>query len=320
MQSRRLVVAAVAALAAAAAADPVGPTQPWGVHLAYGADGGRTSMSVMWSTREAPPGGGAEAVATAAAGGPPLHFAASSRLFSDANNSQWLHNATMRGLAPGTGYTYTVGAGGDVSAPRTFATQPPAAGGAWGGGRAYPAVAIYGDMGVATNAHKTLPLLYADVAAGRFDAVLHVGVRAARRGAWRAGRGGGRAKHPRHPPRTRAAPRRARSLARSQDIAYDLQTASGGNGDAFVVQTEPIAAVVPVHLCPGNHGAWRRACAGCGGGRESACSVFHRRSAPDPLLPSTTRGLLGFSAVSRALRHYARRRRGAQGAVRVPFL
>ena len=76
----------------------------------------------------------------------------------------------MTGLAPGTAYSYTVGStNGNVSGSFTFRTQPAAADGEWDGGRAYPVLAIYGDMGVATNAHKTLPLLAADAAAGRFD-------------------------------------------------------------------------------------------------------------------------------------------------------
>ena len=195
------------------AADPVGPYLPWGVHLAYGADG-RTSMSVMWSTRSDPGAPSEAVVAVAASGAAVAHFAATSKVFTDSGNTQSLHNTTMTGLAPGTAYSYTVGStNGNVSGSFTFRTQPAAADGAWVGGRAYPVLAIYGDMGVGTNAHKTLPLLAADAAAGRFDVALHVG-----------------------------------------DVAYDIQSNNGGNGDAFVVNTQAYAATHPVHLCPGNHG------------------------------------------------------------------
>jgi hypothetical protein len=67
-------------------------------------------------------------------------------------------------------------------------------------------------MGVAINAHKSLPLLYQDVADEKMDVILHIG-----------------------------------------DLAYDLQSQNGASGDAFVVETEPLASRIPIHYCPGNH-------------------------------------------------------------------
>lgn len=261
--ARLAICLAVASLAAAA--DPVGPLAPWGAHLAYGVDP-QTSMSVMWSTRDAVDG--AEAVATSVATGTVTRFAASSRVYADSNNTQFLHNATMFGLEAGGAYTYVLtSASGSASDIHRFTLQPVAATGPWGAGRDYPVLAIYGDMGVAVNAHKTLPLLTADVEAGRFDAILHVG-----------------------------------------DIAYDLQSNSGANGDAFVVQMEPIAGAVPVHLCPGNVSS-----------RPSSALCQLLDNLPPPCLPPSlllstphttaiaiaiaiaARGLLGFRAVPRAL-------------------
>ena len=193
-----------------AAAEPTNPYAPWGTHLAFGNDP-TTDMSVMWSTRLPP----ASAVVdvTLAATGATTRFPASSRVFSDANNTQTLHRAFMTGLAPGGHYTYVVGDGsaGNSSATFSFALHP-VEGGSWADNRDYPVLTIYGDMGVAANSHKTLPLLYRDAASGSMDVVLHVG-----------------------------------------DIAYDLQSNSGASGDAFVQEVEPFAANMPVHFCPGNH-------------------------------------------------------------------
>ena len=168
---RNFIIAAAAAIVSAV--DPVSsPYLPWGVHLAYGEDG-RTSMSVLWSTRS-DPGAPSEAVVTDASGAAVAHFAATSKMFSDSGNVQFIHNTTMTGLAPGSAYSYTVGAtNGNVSASFAFRTQPATPDGAWDGGRAYPVLAIYGDMGVEVNALKTLPLLTADAAAGPLDCIAH---------------------------------------------------------------------------------------------------------------------------------------------------
>lgn len=169
----RFAACALLLLQPCLASDPVGPTLPWGLRIAYG-DDPVTSMRVVWSTRENP-GVASEVVATSVATGKVTHFPADSRLFSDSNNVQFTHNATLSGLEPGGAYSYTVGFAGNISATHRFTLQPVSPTGPWGAGRSYPVVAIYGDMGVAANAHKTLPLLYADVAAGAFDVALHVG-------------------------------------------------------------------------------------------------------------------------------------------------
>ena len=153
------------ALAVLAAADPVGPTQPWGSHTAYGAEGGATSLTFMWSTRAAVPA----SIVTFSAP-TPSNYSGEAIAFSEGGNVQTLHRVRVTGLAPGTAYTYVVGDGGaDVSRAYTVRTQP-ASPAAW-----QPTLAIYGDMGISTNAQSTMPLLLADAAAGRIDAVLHVG-------------------------------------------------------------------------------------------------------------------------------------------------
>jgi hypothetical protein len=157
-----------AALAAAVAVDPVGPTAPWGIHLAIGAAGGATSATLMWSTR-APVAASVVTLLTPT----PANFTGEALPFSDGGNVQTLHRVRLAGLAPGTKYTYRVGDGGAGAATTSpvlsFTTQPqdPAS---W-----QPTLAIFGDMGISTNAQSTMPLLLADAAAGRIDAVVHVG-------------------------------------------------------------------------------------------------------------------------------------------------
>ena len=147
---------------AAASAEPANPFAPWGTHLAYGNDPA-TEMSVMWSTRLSP-AAAAVVDATLVATGATTRFAATSAVYSSANNTQTIHRAFMTGLVAGGRYSYVVGDGSaaNSSATFSFALQPAAGAGAWGAGRAYPVLAIYGDMGVAVNSHKTLPLLYED--------------------------------------------------------------------------------------------------------------------------------------------------------------
>ena len=151
------------ALRRAAAADPVGPNEPWGQHLAIGADGGATSMTAMWSTRAAVAGSVVTILAPT-----PGNFSGEAFPFSDGGNVQTMHRVRLTGLAPATKYTYTVGDGGaHASAPASFTTHPAAAGD-W-----QPTLAIYGDMGISTNALSTMPLLLADAASGAIDAVAH---------------------------------------------------------------------------------------------------------------------------------------------------
>jgi hypothetical protein len=154
------------ALAALAAADPVGPTLPWGLHTAYGDEGGSTSLTFMWSTRAAV---AASIVAISAPA--PANYSGEAIAFSEGGNVQTLHRVRVTGLAPGTAYTYTVGDGfSATSRAYTVSTQPAPPAAAW-----QPTLAIFGDMGISSNAQATMPLLVADAAAGRIDAVLHVG-------------------------------------------------------------------------------------------------------------------------------------------------
>jgi hypothetical protein len=245
MLARARPCALLLAAAAASAADPVGPYLPWGVHIAYGEDP-TTSMSVMWSTRSAVAGSLVEA--TSAATGKRVAFAGNASLFSDSGNSQWVHSARLTGLEAHAKYSYTVSDGqGNASAEFSFSLQPPP-GGLWGGGRDYPVLTIYGDMGVATNAHKTLPWLYADALAGKMDVILHVGD---------IGEllSGPRAPRARSHPRALLTPLSHRPPL---SAAYDLQSNNGASGDAFVVQVEPLAANLPYHLCPGNASTLRK--------------------------------------------------------------
>ena len=153
------------ALAALVVADPVGPTQPWGIHTAYGAEGGSTSLTFMWSTRAAV---AASVVAISAPA--PANYSGEAIAFSEGGNVQTLHRVRVTGLTPGTAYTYTVGDGGaSTSRAHSVSTQP-ASPAAW-----QPTLAVFGDMGISSNAQATMPLLLADAAAGRIDAVLHVG-------------------------------------------------------------------------------------------------------------------------------------------------
>jgi hypothetical protein len=157
--------AAFLALAALVVADPVGPTQPWGIHTAYGAEGGSTSLTFMWSTRAAV---AASVVAISAPA--PANYSGEAIAFSEGGNVQTLHRVRVTGLTPGTAYTYTVGDGGaSTSRAHSVSTQP-ASPAAW-----QPTLAVFGDMGISSNAQATMPLLLADAAAGRIDAVLHVG-------------------------------------------------------------------------------------------------------------------------------------------------
>jgi hypothetical protein len=161
-------------------------------------------MQAMWSTRnDVNPsvislGTSPSALTT--------YFTGTSHVFSDVNNTQYIHHAIMSGLKAGTLYFYTVGDGnrGNTSQVLNFTTAEAEQG---------PVVfGLFGDFGIDVNAHKTLPYLTADVMSGAIDIVLHVG-----------------------------------------DIAYDLDSNNGANGDTFVVNAQPYSAYVPTHYCPGNH-------------------------------------------------------------------
>ncbi len=157
-----------AAVAAAVYADPVGPTAPWGVHLAIGQEGGATSATVMWSTRAHVSASVVTVLTPTAA-----NYTGEVIPFSDGGNVQTLHRVRLSGLTPATRYTYRVGdgsaSGSTASSVFAFTTQP-ADPTSW-----QPTLAIYGDMGISTNALSTMPLLLADAAAGVIDAVIHIG-------------------------------------------------------------------------------------------------------------------------------------------------
>lgn len=164
----RTLASAAAALAALSAvlarADPVGPTLPWGVHTAYGADP-HTEVTVMWSTRAAVP---TSVVEYAVSGGTPASASGESWLFSDVGNTQTLHRVRLTGLQAGTNYSYTVGDGANATS-RAFAfATPPLSG--WS-----PTIAVFGDMGISSNALATMPLLLRDVETGALDIVVHIG-------------------------------------------------------------------------------------------------------------------------------------------------
>jgi len=148
-----LVAAHVKRAAAPVAADPVGPTLPWGIHLAQGADA-ETQMTVMWSTRAAVPSSVVTLDGKAT-------YAGDSYVFTDVGNTQTIHRVYLTGLKPSTTYTYTVGDGANATSPAFhFSTAP------------YdhvPTAVVYGDMGISANAQATMPWLISDAAEGRLD-------------------------------------------------------------------------------------------------------------------------------------------------------
>jgi hypothetical protein len=102
-------------------------------------------------------------------------FTGSSVVYSDSNNVQTIHTTNLTGLEPGVAYNYTVGdEDGNRSSTSQFSLHPIGSG-TWRNNRDYPVMTIYGDMGIAVNAHKSLPLLYQDLADGKMDIILHVG-------------------------------------------------------------------------------------------------------------------------------------------------
>ena len=122
----------------------------------------------MWSTRDLV----SESVVsvTAVPNGQPINFTGDIIPFSDVGNVQTIHRVRLTGLTPATSYSYIVGDGaGAMSQAYDFRTAP-ADGDDWS-----PVLAIYGDMGISSNAQATMPLLLADAAAGAIDVVVHIG-------------------------------------------------------------------------------------------------------------------------------------------------
>ena len=122
------------------AADPVVPTYPWGIHLAQGADPS-TQMTIMWSTRDNVPG----SIVTLSLmnGSSPWIVAGESWVFTDVSNTQTIHRVRVTSLPPGATYSYTVGDGNATSPAFSFKTPPYSHS---------PIVAVFGDMGVSSNA------------------------------------------------------------------------------------------------------------------------------------------------------------------------
>lgn len=85
--------------------------------------------------------------------------------FSDSGNTQTIHRVYLSGLTASTAYEYSVGSAAAASDVFRFTTPPYKA----------PTLAIFGDMGISSNAQDTMPFLVADAAAGVFDVVLHIG-------------------------------------------------------------------------------------------------------------------------------------------------
>lgn len=69
-------------------------------------------------------------------------------------------------------------------------------------------------------------------------------------------------------------------IAHIGDVAYDLQTNGGLVGDEYMVQVEPVAAIIPYMLCPGNV---RLLLAFCGG------AALRSLTAAAPLPPPAAR-------------------------------
>ena len=144
--------------------DPVGPTAPWGLHLAYAPSG--DGMVVMWTTRNHV--AASNCAVAPLSGGAALHFTGEEIPFSDVGNVKTLHRVHMSGLAAGARFNYSCGdAQGEMSPTYTFTTQPQ---GAWS-----PRIAIYGDMGVSKNAQQTMPWLLQDAADSSLDVIFHIG-------------------------------------------------------------------------------------------------------------------------------------------------
>lgn len=158
-------VVLLASLSLVASSDPVGPTLPWGVHVTFGADP-TSELTVMWSTRNVVT---PSVVQYSVNGGAQLTTTGEEIPFSDSNNVQTLHRVYVTGLAPGSTVSYRVGDGGSNVDDDVFnVTMAPTSN--WS-----PKIAVYGDMGISSNAQNTMPWLLADAAAGLLDVVVHIG-------------------------------------------------------------------------------------------------------------------------------------------------
>jgi len=173
MSIRRIVTVGAGFLAFAthALADPVGPTLPWGIHLAYG-DEPSSEMTVMWSTRDPVQGTfvryglDSDKLSLVAEGNATTFKARGSA------EAQDIHLVRLTGLSPATEYFYAVGSdaqGAESSATAHFTTSPsdPLS---WS-----PTIAIFGDMGISPNAQATLPWLLKNLDDGLIDVVAHIG-------------------------------------------------------------------------------------------------------------------------------------------------
>jgi len=212
---------------------------PEQIHIALGAS--PTSQTAMWVTEpdgdvRSPPCSTVEYGTSSPMGGMrqiaigeatefrvPVSWEVNGGDFVRSNISRtiFVHKATMHGLKPLTRYFYRVGC--EATAPQTgwssvlsFTSQQD------GHVKRWPIrIAWLGDMGD-TNG-RSFPALQEEAQSGMLDAAIHVG-----------------------------------------DIAYDLDTIkdarrtgdtglSGGKGDEFMRDLQPVASAVPYMVCPGNH-------------------------------------------------------------------
>jgi hypothetical protein len=164
-------------MAKARGEDPVGPTLPWGIHLAYGADPA-TTMTVGWSTREPVPNtvvlygldsGGDAQLDQVATGNATTFQPPGTALPQD------LHLVHLTELEPGTKYAYVVcsdESGTNASDVFHFTT---AFEGSSSSTEWTPTLAIFGDMGISSNAQDTLVWLLKDLNEGTIDFIAHIG-------------------------------------------------------------------------------------------------------------------------------------------------
>ena len=159
-----LAVAASIASIVTAYSDPVGPTLPWGIHTTYGVDH-YTELTIMWSTRSVVT---PSVVLYSVNGGATQSTTGEEIPYSNADNVQTLHRVYLSGLTPGASVTYSVGDGGVNVQNGTYTVVMPDTN--WN-----PPIAIFGDMGISSNAQATMPFLLADAASGDLDVVVLVG-------------------------------------------------------------------------------------------------------------------------------------------------
>jgi len=174
--SALLSVLLLVATATARGEDPVGPMLPWGIHLAYGADPA-TTMTVGWSTRDPVPNtivlyglasGGVAQLDQVATGNATTFQPPGTALPQD------LHLVHLTELEPGTKYAYVVcsgTSGTNCSDVFHFTTAfDTSSSMEW-----TPTLAIFGDMGISSNAQDTLVWLLKDLNDGTIDFIGHIG-------------------------------------------------------------------------------------------------------------------------------------------------